>query len=135
MLEHLRVLGWLGIVRGVLGALAGAFIIWRAVVPAVPQEALPWDVPLFWVVGIVSLLLAVVWTAQGVAVLRMRPWSRRCGLFLGLTDLVCLCFFPVSTAMGLYAIVVYRHGETVEHFRSRARPSAQALQRNAAGVK
>jgi hypothetical protein len=140
MIEHLKVLAWLGMARALLGVLFGVFLIWRSLALNMPslQGAEPWDIPLFQALGCLSILLGDLWLVQGIGVLCRKGWSRRFGLVLGFIDLVSLPFFPVSTAMGLYAVVVYRHGETVEYFRlrgARAAGAAGPLQRAGSPVK
>jgi hypothetical protein len=47
-------------------------------------------------------------------------------VIIGGVDLVNLVGFPLSTILGLYALVVYSHGETVSFFASRRSGKAGA---------
>jgi hypothetical protein len=116
MVAHVIALGCIGVVRSVLGFTLAAFLLKYADVVTTLDEAEPWDAAAFRVFGGGLLLLSVMWLVQGVAVLLGRRWGRPLGLMLSGIDLVNLAGFPVFTGLGLYALVVYRHADTVDYF-------------------
>jgi hypothetical protein len=73
--------------------------------------------------GVGAFLLAggLARLVQAAGVFLSKPWSRKLGLALGVFDIVNLVFFPISMALGLYAVVVYRHPDTLDHFEPRGR--------------
>lgn len=144
MLEHVKVLGILGIVRSLLAAAFGLALLLKA--PSVSlfdygknrfelespiydeQDGaiLSFDKTAFLVVGVVCVALALARLTQGVGALFCRRWARRFGLGLACFDIFNLPLFPLSTALGLYALVVYRKEETVERFEARRKASPLA---------
>lgn len=127
MAEHVRVLGIIGLVRAVLGAALGGFLIWKTVHldakayegMAVTQEEIRFDTVAFSIMAVALLTLALLWALQGILAVRDKPSSRRLGLALAIVDIVNLVFFPISTALGLYGLTVYRHPSTVDYLESR----------------
>jgi hypothetical protein len=127
MVEHVRVLGWIGIARALVGAVLGAWLIWKGSTLGemaygklpVTREILSFDRGTFTVLGWAFVCLAPVRALQGILALRTRPSARRFGLALAVFDAVNLILFPVSTGFGLYGIVVYRHPDTVGYLEAR----------------
>ena len=127
MSDHLKVLAKIGIARAVIGLALGAFLIWKAATfeamdygeapPTVEIQQL--DRTVIRILGIGCLVLAPVRALQAMLVLRERRQGRVLGKALALWDMVNLLLFPVSTALGLYGFVVYRHPDTVGFFESR----------------
>ena len=76
----------------------------------------------FLLLGWLVVAFAVAWTLQGVAACITVRWARPAGLALAILDVVNLALFPLSTALGLYALVVYGKAETRELFRRRGGP-------------
>lgn len=121
-MEHLKVVGILGVVRAVLGLCLGAFLLWKSgriaredylqnhfeLAPPVFNEedetTLRFDRWAFQVGGVAFLALAGTRLVQGAALLTSRVWALPLGLGLAGVDLVNLAFFPLSTALGLYAL-------------------------------
>jgi hypothetical protein len=138
MLEHVKVLGWVGIIRALLGACLGGFFIFKSTrlsLSATPEWLDPTP-GLLQLLGGLCVALAMLRLAQGIGALRVWTWARAAGLILGAFDLSNLLLFPVSTALGLYALVVYRHPETVERFRWREKEAGQSsLQTSLTNVK
>ena len=130
MVEHVIALGWINLTRALLGLAFGGILLWRAKWPReisvyVPDENFSFDQYAFLVVGTLSIVLAHLRAAQGIGTFLLRRWSRLLGLALALFDIANLVLFPLSTALGLYGLVVYRHPDTFEQFRSgdQARPA------------
>ncbi len=137
MFEHVRALGILGIVRSILAAGIGLALLWKSQDVTLQEYAknrfeleapvyntedraiLSFDRNAFAAVGVVCLGLAIVRLAQAVGALFWRGWARRLGLGLACFDVFNLALFPVSTALGLYGLVVYRKAETAERFAAR----------------
>lgn len=127
MAEHVVVLGILGIVRSVLGLALGAWLIlaardlspesYEAVRPS--AETVEFDRAAFLAIAAASWLLAPLRALQGALALKRKRFARPSGLALAAVDLLDLALFPVSTALGLYALVVYRHPTTAEYLGCR----------------
>jgi len=70
----------------------------------------------FRICGCALLVLSAAFLIQGAGTLLLRPWARRLGIALAAIDLVNLLLFPLSTTLGLYALVVYRHPDVRDWF-------------------
>jgi uncharacterized membrane protein (DUF2068 family) len=137
MSEHVRVLGIIGIVRAVFGLALGILLLMKATRLALPdydadrgalqgyhadehdEADLAFDRVAFCAVGGVCLAFAVMRLVQGIGALITARWARSRGLGLAVFDVINLALFPLSTALGLYGLVVYRHPETAERFRAK----------------
>jgi len=128
MVEHIRLLAAIALVRGVLGIAAGALLLVkgfrlepRLYYPAmIPDDLIAFDSWAFRIGGCTLLVLSAGFLIQGVGALRSRPWARRLGFALAAIDLVNLILFPLSTALGLYGLVVYRHPDVRDWFERTA---------------
>jgi uncharacterized membrane protein len=125
MVAHVSVLGWLGLARSLVGAGLGAYLIWKATDlgprdygMVVDPETLAFDAAVFLWVGVALAAISLLRLIQSLLVL-LGPRARWLGMALALFDMANLVFFPVSTALGVYAFVVYRHPEAAERFRAR----------------
>ncbi len=121
MLEHVRVLGSLGIVRAAFGAALGIYLIWKAAHLDLSDygstaQMLDFDSKVFLVLGCFSVVMACVRLIQGILTLKKAACARPFGVGLACFDFLNLTLFPVSTALGLYGFVVFRHPETVAYF-------------------
>ncbi|HVR74366.1 MAG TPA: hypothetical protein VMT52_08540 [Planctomycetota bacterium] len=124
MVEHVIALGWINLVRAILGLAFGGILLWRAQWPLESMvygsdENLSFDRYAFLVVGTLTIVIAHLRAAQSIGSFLLRRWGRVLGLALALFDIANLLLFPLSTALGLYGLVVYRHPDTLDHFRSR----------------
>lgn len=124
MVEHVIALGWINLVRAILGLAFGGILIWRAYSPLesqayVSDENFSFDQYAFLVVGTLTIVIAHMRAAQSIGSFLLRRWGRVLGLALALFDIANLILFPLSTALGLYGLVVYRHPDTRDQFRSR----------------
>lgn len=123
--EHVRALGIIGIVRSAIALTFGLWLLAKAQslepsdygIPLPSMETLLADQLTFRIVGIAMLVLAPVWAVQAILALTRKPLARRFGTGIALFDLVNLVFFPLSTALGLYGLVVYHHPDTALHLR------------------
>ena len=123
MAEHVRVLGFVGIARGVLSMGLGAWLVWASfhihiqdyqMTPAT-EETVRLDRLAFLLAGGVCLVFGPAAVLQGALALARKPVARRFGLGIALLDMVNLILFPLSTALGLYGFVVYCHPSTAEY--------------------
>jgi len=127
MLEHVKILGRIGIARALLGVALGSYLIWSAQaldivaygLTQVTPDTVQFDRTAFMVIGGLCLAMAPVRCVQAILALKGRPSARLFGMGLAIWDAVNLSLFPVSTALGLYGIVVYHNPETVGYFESR----------------
>lgn len=127
MAEHVVVLGILGIARSVLGLVLGVWLIlvardlgpesYETVRPS--AETVEFDRAAFRTIAVASLVLAPLRAIQGALALKRKRFARASGLALAAVDLLNLAIFPVSTALGLYGLVVYRHPTTAEYLGCR----------------
>jgi hypothetical protein len=127
MVAHVPVLGWLGVFRSLLGAALGAYLIWKSsnlserdYGAPVDVQTVALDASVFLGVGVALAAISALRLVQGLLVLA-GPRARWLGVALAVFDMANLVFFPVSTALGVYAFVVYRHPDAVERFRAHTR--------------
>ena len=118
MLAHVKTIGWLALLRAVCGGGFGVFCF-VALQGHRAKDLEPADVLIVTVLASLLLGVAVIRVVQGVACLRGRRLGRRLGVGLGFFDVCNLVCFPVSTGLGLYALVTYRKPEVVEFFSRR----------------
>lgn len=132
MAEHVKMLVKIGFLRALLGAGLGPFFLYKAQTLTRDSYESTWvtpDVPAFdaavlFGVGAVLLAGGIARLIQALGAVRVKPWARKLGLALGLFDIANIVLFPVSMALGLYAVVVYRHPDTLDRFEPRGqRPS------------
>ena len=127
MQDHVKVLAWLHIVFGVLGALAAIIILGIAVFGGSMVRMLAQDpeallvAPIVWIAGTVLsaiiMLCAVPGLVAGISLLELRPWARVVAIVISALHLFNI---PVGTALGIYGIWVLLNPETEEMFRSAA---------------
>jgi hypothetical protein len=135
MAEHVRMLVKIGILRALVGIALGPILIHKSRTLTRESYGSTWvapDVQAFdaaVLLGVGALLLAggIARLIQAAGASRSRPWARRLGLALGVFDIANLAFFPVAMALGLYAVVVYRHPDTLDRFEPRGRASSASL--------
>ncbi len=127
MQDHVKVLVWLHIVFGALGALAAIIILGIAVFGGSMVRMLAQDpeallvAPIVWIAGTVLsaiiMLCAVPGLVAGISLLELRPWARVVSIVISALHLFNI---PVGTALGIYGIGVLLNPETEEMFRSAA---------------
>ena len=126
MADHVRTLAYIGFIRAALGLGIGAYLIFKASalnvvhygLTPVTEELFDLDRTSFYVIGIVWVGLALLRVIQAIQAFRGKPSARVFGLGLAIWDIVNLPLLPVSTALGLYGLVVYRHPDTMVFFES-----------------
>jgi hypothetical protein len=131
MVEHIRFLAAIALVRGGLGIAAGVLLLVKAFrleprfyyPTMVSNDVIAFDAAAFRIGGCVLLVLSAAFLVQGAGALLTRPWARRLGFALAAIDLVNLILFPLSTALGLYGLVVYRHPDVRDWFERHGAPA------------
>jgi hypothetical protein len=112
METHVKVLGILNIVSGVLGLLAALFlmVIFGGVTGLVGAQGDPdaaFVVPLIGATGIFVVLVVVALSLPAVIIgwglYKLRPWSRIAGIVISVFSLFA---FPFGTALGVYGLWV-----------------------------
>ena len=132
MLEHVRVIGVIGLVRGLVGALLGGTLLFKGhrltladyrdydMLAETVKALRSFDESAFVILGWLCLFMALLRTVQAIAAFWRAWWARPLGLGLAVFDILNLVLFPVSTALGLYALVVYRSPAIAAHFKGSA---------------
>jgi hypothetical protein len=105
MRTNIKVLGWLYIVLGILGVIAGITVL--AIL--LGTGAITGDREAMTILSIVGIVVAGVMTVVsapgivvGIGLLSFRPWARVLGLILGFLNLPG---FPLGTVLGIYTFV------------------------------
>ncbi len=139
MASHILALGVIQVVRGLLGLAVGVFFIYRSF--SIPFEWLAriekGDQAAFLAIGILLVLFALVRAGQGLFTVFLMPrlsrggadggvgggggagvgrTVRKLGIIMGVVDLIDLTLFPITTACGTYALLIYRHPESRDYF-------------------
>ena len=116
MESHVKILGWLWLVVGVLsiiggiclgGAIAGGGLIsddQTAILPTAITGS---------VFGVLLGLSGLIDILVGVGLLKFKGWGRILAIIKGILDLP---LFPIGTALGIYALVVMFNKETKQLF-------------------
>ncbi|MGC9346813.1 MAG: hypothetical protein ACP5JG_01635 [Anaerolineae bacterium] len=118
MKTNIKVLGWLYIVLGVLGALTGLIVL--AIL--LGAGALSGDRDAITVLTLVGFFVAGIMTLisapgiiVGIGLLNFSPWSRVLALVLGALNLPG---FPLGTALGIYTFVSLLNEDAEQLFQS-----------------
>lgn len=125
MAQHVKILGVLHIVFGILGILlaVGLLILFGGIAGVVGSSA---DADqrgaamgVLGVVGVivfcVVILLSLPGLIAGVGLLKFRPWARILGIVISALDLIHV---PLGTALGVYGLWVLLSNETEALFRN-----------------
>lgn len=117
MRTNIRVLGWLYIVLGALGLIAGITILTILLGTGMisgDREAMT----ILFIVGIVVAGILTVLSAPnvivGIGLLNFKPWARVLGLILGFLNLPG---FPLGTVLGIYTFVSLLNEDAEALFR------------------
>jgi hypothetical protein len=112
MQTHVKVLGWLYIVLGVLGLLL-AFVVFVAVfgggLISGDEQAIAITALVATIVGGILFLVSAPGIIAGLGLLGYRNWARILALILGIINLPG---FPVGTVLGAYTLYVLLQDET-----------------------
>lgn len=113
---HVKVIGWLYIVLGVVGVvgaavlfmiIAGSGLIWGDEIAARVTTLVGL------VIGGVLVLMSVPGIIAGIGLIQFQSWARIFALVLGLLNLLA---FPVGTLLGIYTIFVLLDEATSQLF-------------------
>ncbi|MEJ2599260.1 MAG: hypothetical protein P8Z00_13070 [Anaerolineales bacterium] len=113
---HIKVLGWLYIVLGVLGLLGTGVVVLILVGSGLisgDQTAISVLVIVAAIVGGFLVLVSLPGIVAGAGLLGYRPWARILTLILGILNLPG---FPVGTVLGVYTLYVLLDDETARLF-------------------
>jgi hypothetical protein len=141
MIEHLRALGFVSLLRALVELGLGAYLIlvvvnWEVTAPNWPTwpparhadaEPLGGDRTAFLAFGAVLPFFCAVRSAQALCALTGRRWARRAGIVLAVLDLAT----PITLPFALWGLVVYRHPETRDYFARRAQQRSERRGGNA----
>jgi len=129
MADHVKILGILHIVYGILGVLAGIIIllIFGGLAGVVSVAAHSADaliaVPILGGIGafifILLLALSLPGIVAGVGLIEFRPWARMLTIILSALELMSV---PIGTALGIYGLWVLLSPGAEQLFRQ---PSAR----------
>jgi hypothetical protein len=130
MIEHLSAIFVVSVLRAVVEAALGAYILlvswrweatwaegWLQYVPGVRPGAqpLPGDRGAFVAIACVLLVLGAVRFVQALHAFLRREFARRFGQALAIVDFLT----PLTLPLGLWCLIVYRHPDTRDFFRNR----------------
>lgn len=113
---HIKVLGWLYIVLGVLGLLGAGAVVLILVGSGLisgDRTAISVLVIIAAIVGGFLVLVSLPGIVAGAGLLGYRPWARILTLILGILNLPG---FPVGTVLGVYTLYVLLDDETARLF-------------------
>ncbi|HEX8459100.1 MAG TPA: hypothetical protein VF656_17535 [Pyrinomonadaceae bacterium] len=104
MQQHITILGWLYVVLGVLGLLAGVFVLLvlggAGLISGDAQAAaLMSGIGLF--IAVIVGVLSVPGIIAGWGLLKRKSWSRLLAIIIGALNILN---FPIGTALGIYTI-------------------------------
>lgn len=113
---HVKVIGWLNIVLGVLGVL-GAVILFIVIAGggliSGNELAIQITTLVAFVIGGFIFMISIPGIIVGIGLLQFRAWARILGIVLGLLNLL---LFPVGTVFGIYSIWALLDQGTTELF-------------------
>jgi len=117
---HVKVLGWLHIVLGMLGLLAAGLVVFFVAGGGLisgDETAIRITMIVAAVIGGLLVLLSLPGIITGIGLLGFRPWARVLAIVLGVLNLPG---FPLGTIVGVYTLYVLLDDETSRLF---ARPA------------
>lgn len=120
METHIKFLGWLYIVMGILGVLVGGvvfLVVAGGGLISGDETAIAITSLVAILVSGLILLVSAPGIIAGVGLLNFRPWSRILALILGILNLPG---FPIGTLLGIYTIWALLDDESVDVFNRRA---------------
>ncbi len=137
MISHIVTLALINIARAIAGFALGVLLLYSSDASGYDGERakriVEGDLTAFLVIGCVVIAVSCLRLVQGGAsvldVFRSRrarggrpprsQLSRRLGLGLSILDLVNIVLFPLSTACGVYGLIVCRHPDTIDFYEGR----------------
>jgi hypothetical protein len=127
MEPHIKAVGVLNIVFGVLGALGGIILLMifagiTGIVGAATQNdpsqaiALPIIATIGGFLSVILLIVSAPSIIAGIGLLKFRSWARILGIVISVLHLLN---FPLGTALGIYGLWVLLSQESVPFFSGR----------------
>lgn len=126
METHVKVLGLLQIILGVIGIVIALFVLLMfggiaGLVAATGEEGSEIAVPVIGLIGTFAvtflLVLAIPGLIVGVGLLKFRPWARILGIIM---SILLIIHFPLGTVVGVYGLWVLLTGETEKLFAAKS---------------
>lgn len=116
METHVKVIGWLYILLGILGVLGAALlfvVVAGSGLISGDELAIQITTLVGFVVGGFLIMLSVPGIIVGIGLLQFRAWARILGIVIGLLNLLLI---PIGTALGIYTIWALLDQGTTELF-------------------
>jgi hypothetical protein len=116
---HVKILGWLYIVLGVLGLLVGGLVMLIVAGGGLisgDRTAITVTAIVAAVIGGILFLVSAPGIVAGVGLINFQPWARILGIILGILNLPG---FPVGTVLGVYTLYVLLDDESSRLFAAR----------------
>lgn len=116
MQTHIKILGWLYIILGVLGILAAGVVVLAVAGGGLisgDRTAITVTMIVALVIGGFLVLVSAPGIIAGFGLLGYQPWARILTLVLGILNLPG---FPTGTALGVYTLYVLLDDETSRLF-------------------
>lgn len=119
MNTHVKIIGWLWIVNGVLSicmAVSGLAFINLPGTSSSAQDSLFASIGAvcFFLPGIIAYILA------GYGLLNFKNWARILAIILAILNLI---LFPIGTALGIYTLIIMFNEETKALLRGDVKPA------------
>lgn len=123
MNKHIKLLAFIFLVWGAMGLLATLTIL---IIGAFGSTLAAFDDPragvvigsLMVIVLLISAVVSIPNVLAGWGLLKFRQWARILSIVLAILNIFA---FPIGTAIGIYALWVLFHGETVRMFNGEMR--------------
>ena len=120
MQTHVKIVGWLWIIYGLLGlfTVMPGIVITNIYTPNASDAVLVTVGSLcFFLPGIIAAFIA------GYGLLEFRNWGRILAIILAVFNLVLLCFLILPAALGIYTLIIMFNDETKSLFNGGAAPA------------
>ena len=115
METQVKILGWLYIILAILGIVGGAClaaILVGAGLISGDEVAIPVTTILALIFGFLAFIFSIPEFIAGVGLLKYRNWARILAIILGGFKVLNITAFPISTAVGIYTLVVLLSDES-----------------------
>lgn len=114
MIDHIRVLGILSILTGVVSGVTGFLFLFVIDHAVLLNDYVPAFVMFIWMAFMV--ILAIPYIVMGAGLLRLRSWARPVGMIVATFGLIDI---PLGSALGLYGLWVLMSPEADALFTPR----------------
>jgi membrane-associated protease RseP (regulator of RpoE activity) len=127
MATHIKILGWIYLILGILGTLAGLLVVSvlsflginfsHMDIPDFPLGLFPLASNLGTLIGGLLLLVSVPGIIAGYGLLNYKSWARTLTIVLSILNLFHI---PFGTMIGIYGLWVLLSSEGEQHYRRQA---------------